>query len=322
MMKKLNIAVMGCAGIALRSMIPAIKATPEWNLVAVASRTKEKAGQFAGKFDCEAVVGYKNLLHRDDIDAIYLPLPTGLHDEWINKCLTAGKHVLAEKSIAANYHSAKTMVVAAQSKNLVLMEDFMFQYHSQHKFVFELLQNNEIGEVRVFRASFGFPPLPKNDFRYDEQVGGGALMDAAGYTVRAVHFILGDDFVVKASNLFIDPETGTNIFGGAFLTNQKGISAQLGFGFDHFYQCNYEIWGSKGKIIADRAFTPKVDYSPVIIVEKQGERHEYLMKPDNHFIGSLHEFHRAITEHDAEKHYHDILLQSKTLEDIRTFSVK
>ena len=322
MMKKLNIAVMGCAGIALRSMIPAIKATPEWNLVAVASRTKEKAGQFAGKFDCEAVVGYKNLLHRDDIDAIYLPLPTGLHDEWINKCLTAGKHVLAEKSIAANYHSAKTMVVAAQSKNLVLMEDFMFQYHSQHKFVFELLQNNEIGEVRVFRAGFGFPPLPKNDFRYDEQVGGGALMDAAGYTVRAVHFILGDDFVVNASNLFIDPETGTNIFGGAFLTNQKGISAQLGFGFDHFYQCNYEIWGSKGKIIADRAFTPKVDYSPLIIVEKQGERHEYLMKPDNHFIGSLREFHRAITEHDAEKHYHDILLQSKTLEDIRTFSTK
>jgi len=322
MMKKLNIAVMGCAGIALRSMIPAIKATPEWNLVAVASRTKEKADQFAGKFNCEAVVGYKTLLHRDDIDAIYLPLPTGLHDEWINKCLAAGKHVLAEKSIAANYHSAKTMVVAAQSKNLVLMEDFMFQYHSQQKFVFELLKNNEIGEVRVFRASFGFPPLPKNDFRYDEQVGGGALMDAAGYTVRAVHFILGDDFVVKASNLFIDPQSGTNIFGGAFLTNQKGISAQLGFGFDHFYQCNYEIWGSKGKIIADRAFTPKVDYSPLIIVEKQGERHEYQMKPDNHFIGSLREFHRAITEHDAENHYHDILLQSKTLEDIRTFSAK
>lgn len=322
MMKKLNIAVMGCAGIALRSMIPAIQATPEWNLVAVASRTKEKAGQFAGKFNCEAVVGYKNLLHRDDIDAIYLPLPTGLHDEWINKCLAAGKHVLAEKSIAASYHSSKTMVVAAQSKNLVLMEDFMFQYHSQHKFVFELLQNNEIGEVRIFRASFGFPPLPKNDFRYDELVGGGALMDAAGYTVRAVHFILGDDFVVKASNLFIDPETGTNIFGGAFLTNKKGISAQLGFGFDHFYQCSYEIWGSKGKIIADRAFTPKVDYSPLIIVEKQGERHEYLIKPDNHFIGSLREFHRAITEHDAEKHYRNILLQSKTLEDIRTFSTK
>ncbi len=321
-MKKLNIAVMGCAGIALRSMIPAIKASPEWNLVSVASRTREKAEQFAGKFDCEAVVGYENLLHRDGIDAIYLPLPTGLHDEWINKCLNTGKHVLAEKSIAANYHSAKTMVLAAQSKNLVLMEDFMFQYHSQHQFVFEMLRNNEIGEIRVFRANFGFPPLPKTDFRYDDAVGGGALLDAAGYTVRATHFILGDDFVVKASNLFIDPETGTNIFGGAFLTNTRGISAQLGFGFDNFYQCNYEIWGSIGKIIADRAFTPKVDFSPTIIVEKQGERQEYQMKPDNHFIGSLNEFHRAITEHDAEKHYRDVLLQSKTLEDIRNFSAK
>ena len=321
-MKKLNIAVMGCAGIALRSMIPAIKASPEWNLVSVASRTREKAEQFAGKFDCEAVVGYENLLHRDGIDAIYLPLPTGLHDEWINKCLNTGKHVLAEKSIAANYHSAKTMVLAAQSKNLVLMEDFMFQYHSQHQFVFEMLRNNEIGEIRVFRANFGFPPLPKNDFRYNDAVGGGALLDAAGYTVRATHFILGDDFVVKASNLFIDPETGTNIFGGAFLTNTRGISAQLGFGFDNFYQCNYEIWGSIGKIIADRAFTPKVDFSPTIIVEKQGERQEYQMKPDNHFIGSLNEFHRAITEHDAEKHYRDVLLQSKTLEDIRNFSAK
>ena len=69
-MKKLNIAVMGCAGIAQRSMIPAIKATPEWNLVAVASRTSEKARQFANQFNCEAVTGYENLLQRPDIETI------------------------------------------------------------------------------------------------------------------------------------------------------------------------------------------------------------------------------------------------------------
>jgi dTDP-3,4-didehydro-2,6-dideoxy-alpha-D-glucose 3-reductase len=319
-MRKLNIAVMGCAGIALRSMIPAIKATPQWNLVAVASRSKEKAGQFARLFSCAAVTGYDDLLKFTDIDAVYLPLPTGLHDEWINKCLAAGKHVLAEKAIAPGYHSAEAMVAAARPKNLVLMEDFMFLYHSQHKFIFEMLGNNEIGEIRVFRSSFGFPPLPKTDFRYDDRVGGGALLDAAGYTVRAAHFILGDDVVAKAAQLFIDPESGTNIWGGAFLANDKGVSAQLGFGFDHFYQCNYEIWGSRGKIVAERAFTPRADYSPTVIVEKQGERHEYMLKPDNHFIGSLSEFYRAIMEHDAEKHYREMLLQSKTLEDIRALS--
>ena len=319
-MKKLYIAVMGCAAIAERSMIPAIKAVPEWNLVAVASRSTEKAKSFAANFDCEAVVGYENLLNRSDIDAIYMPLPTGLHHEWITKSLRAGKHVLAEKSIAYDYPSAIEMVNIAKANNLVLMEDFMFQYHSQHQFVFDLLQKGEIGDMRVFRANFAFPPMPKNNFRYDNQIGGGALLDAAGYTVRAVHFIMGDDFVVKAANLYIDPETGTNIYGGAFLDNGKGISAQIAFGMDHYYQCNYEIWGSKGKIYADRAFTPKPDYSPLIVVEKQGERKENQMPPDNHFIGSLKEFYRAIITGDIEKHHHDVLLQSKTLDDIRRLS--
>lgn len=313
---------MGCAGIAQRSMIPAIKTVPEWNLVSVASRTREKAESFADQFECEAVVGYENLLKRSDIDAIYMPLPTGLHHEWITKSLNAGKHVLAEKSIAYNYDSAVEMVNIAKANNLVLMEDFMFQYHSQHQFVFDLLRKGEVGEIRVFRANFAFPPMPKTNFRYDDRVGGGALLDAAGYTVKAVHFIMGDEYEVKAANLYIDPETGTNIWGGAFLDNGKGVSAQIAFGMDHYYQCNYEIWGSRGKITADRAFTPKPDYSPLIIVEKQDQRDEYRLPPDNHFIGSIKEFHRAITTGDIEKHHHDVLLQSKTLEEIRILSSK
>lgn len=319
-MKKLNIGVMGCAAIARSMMLPAIQQTDEWNLVAVASRTREKAEQFATEFDCEAITGYENLLARTDIDAIYMPLPTGLHHEWITKTLKAGKHVLAEKSIAADYQSAEEMVELARNHHLVLMEDFMFQYHSQHRFVFEMIENGEIGEIRVVRANFGFPPLPKDNFRYDDEVGGGALLDAAGYTVRATQFLLGNDYEVKAANLVHDPEAGTNIYGGAFMENGSGISAQLGFGFDHYYQGNYEIWGSKGKIIAERAFTPKPGFSPAITLEKQGEKHTWQMKPDNHFIGSVREFYRAITENGQEKHYRQVLVQSKALDDIRRLS--
>jgi dTDP-3,4-didehydro-2,6-dideoxy-alpha-D-glucose 3-reductase len=321
-MKTLKIAVMGCAAVAWNSMLPACRLAPEWDLVAVASRSELKAQQFALQFDCEAVIGYENLLHRQDIDAIYMPLPTGLHHEWIIKCLDAGKHVLAEKSIASSYSSAVKMVELARLKNLVLMEDFMFQYHSQHQFVFKLLGNKEIGDIRVFRANFGFPPLPNDNFRYNEKIGGGALLDAAGYTVRAAHFILGEDLIVKAADLFYDREPRTNIYGGAYLSNGSGISAQLGFGFDNFYQCNYEIWGSKGKIIVDRAFTPKLDYSPLIVVEKQGERHEYFMAPDNHFLGSIREFYNAIMENNGEKHNRQVLSQSLILEHIRSLSIK
>ena len=76
-MRNIKIGVIGCANVAERLMIPAIKATDEFDLVAVASRTKEKAASFANKFSCEAVVDYSNLINRDDIDAVYIPLPTG-----------------------------------------------------------------------------------------------------------------------------------------------------------------------------------------------------------------------------------------------------
>ncbi|MGK0380092.1 MAG: putative dehydrogenase [Patiriisocius sp.] len=319
-MKKLTIGVMGCAAIAKSQLIPAIIATKQFNLVAVASRSKEKAMSFASLFDCEPVVGYKNLLQKPGIDAIYMPLPTGLHYKWILECLHAGKHVFVEKSLAHNYIQAKEIVALAKKNKLALMENYMFQYHSQHQFVFDLIKRKEIGELRILRANFGFPPLAITNFRYNEKMGGGALLDAAGYTVKAVHFLLGKDFKVKAANLFQNENLGTNIYGGAFLDNGRGVSAQLGFGFDNFYQSNYELWGSKGKITCQRAFTAKPDFAPAILLEKQDERKEFVMDMDNHFVGSIKEFYQITMHGGKEKHYEDILWQSKTLEDIRRLS--
>ena len=89
----MNIGVLGCANIAMRSVIPAIKSIPDFNLIAVASRSIEKANEYADKFQCEAVVGYDNLISRKDIDALYVPLPTGMHLEYVIKALENGKHV-------------------------------------------------------------------------------------------------------------------------------------------------------------------------------------------------------------------------------------
>lgn len=321
MSEKLKIGVLGCASIAHRSIIPAIKQLPElFELVAVASRSKDKAGRFAGEFDCEAIEGYDNLIHSGNIDALYIPLPTGLHKEWINKALLAGKHVYAEKSIAKNHSDAKEMVDNAKKGELALMEGFMFQYHSQHRIVLDLIENGEIGELRYFSGSFGFPPLPEGDFRYDEELGGGVLMDAAGYPVRALHFLLGNDFRVKGSALYYDPKLKSELYGSAFLSDGKGMGATVSFGFDNFYQCRYEIWGQKGKIIADRAYTPKADYSPKIILEKPEGTKTIEVEPEDHFVRAFEEFHRIIKNPAGRlKHYEDILLQSETLEQIKNF---
>ncbi len=318
-MNKLKIGVLGCANIAKRSVIPAIKSIADFELVAIASRKKAKAEEFATAFNCEAIEGYQNLLNRNDIDVLYMPLPTGLHEEWVIKALEAGKHILIEKSLAMNYDSAKKMVNLARQKGLLIMENFMFLYHGQHQLVKDLIAQGQIGEMRCFRSSFGFPPLPSDNFRYNKTIGGGALLDAAAYTVRASQLFLGNDIWVEAATLN-KLNTEVDLFGGAYLKTDNDLFAEVAFGFDNFYQCNYEIWGSKGKITAQRAFTPAANFKPTITLENQRDVIDYEIDAENHFVNILNEFKRCIIENDVEMKYEEILNQSRLLQELKNKS--
>lgn len=317
---KIRIGILGCANIARRSMIPAIKQLSDrFELKYIASRSYSKALELSKEFGCIAIEGYDNLIGKQDVDALYIPLPTGLHKEYVNKALMAGKHVYVEKSVAMCHADAVEMVEQAKDADLAIMEGFMFQYHSQHQIVKDSLKL--IGQLRYMTANFSFPPLGKDNFRYSPTIGGGVLTDAAGYPLRAVHFLLGDDFEVKASTLKFDEDYGSYIYGSAFLANNDGVGAAISFGFDNFYQCNYEILGQKGKIVATRAYTPKPDFSPEIKVYSESGEKIIQVKPENHFVKAMEEFYNTMSDPQKKtKHYKDILLQSKSLEIIRNLA--
>ena len=307
---------MGCANIAQRTMLAKFNLMPEFNLVAVASRNIDKARQVALKFDCEAIHGYNQLIERKDITAIYMPLPTGLHEEWVMKCLTKNKHVFVEKSFGRNHKETSRMVELASKKGLIVMENFMFLYHSQHQFVKQLIEKEEIGDIRCVRSSFGFPPLKEDNFRYDKELGGGSLYDAGAYTIRASSMLLGDSLKVQSSFLRKNEE-GIDIYGGAQLINLDGQIAQVAFGFDNFYQCNYEIWGAKGKITVNKAFTPSEEFKPIITLEKQGFRKDHVIDSDDHFRNILISFADKI--HNMKNYeliYDEILSQSKLIDEV------
>lgn len=317
----INIGILGCAAIAERSVIPAINNLPEnYKLIAVSSRNSEKAIEFAEKFNCEGIVGYENMINRTDIDALYVPLPTGLHKEWINKALNSGKHVYAEKSIALNLAECESMVEAAKENQVALMEGFMFQYHSQHQHLKQLINDGAIGELRHFSASFGFPPLEKENFRYDPIVGGGALYDAGAYPLRASFFILGDNLEVTGAAIKRDAVSGASIFGSAFLKGENGIGASISFGFDNFYQSNYQLWGNKGKITVERAYTPRPNMIPTFTLENQNGLQVIESTADDHFQKALLEFHAIILNSDLRsRHFKEILQQSEALEKINSY---
>ncbi len=314
-MKKLRLGILGCSNFASRTFIPNLLRLEQFELVAIASRSLQKAKSVAEKFNVLPVEGYQNLIERDDIDCVYIPLPIGLHYEWIRKSLAHGKHVFSEKSFTESYSRTKEIIELAKSKKLCVFENFMFTYHSQYDYVFEMLRSGEIGEIRLLKSAFGFPEFDRgNNIRYKKNLAGGALLDAGAYTVKASTFILGKEtgFVAAELNTLGNE---VDYQGSVMLKNEQGLVAQLSFGFDNFYQNNIEIWGSKGKLTLTRAFTAGEGFMPGVVIEKQNKRTEIQLPADNQMRKILLDFATAI-ESDYSKQFKDILLQSRLLTDI------
>ncbi|KMS77456.1 oxidoreductase [Streptomyces viridochromogenes] len=286
--------VIGCAGIAWRRTLPAAVAEPSVRLVAVASRDGDKAARFAREFGCSAVHGYEELLRRDDIEAVYIPLPVALHAEWIEAALRAGKHVLAEKPLAPDAATAARLVDLAHASRLLLVENYMFTHHSQHRAVRRLLTEGVVGEPRSFAAAFTIPRLPPHDIRNRRELGGGALLDVAGYPIRAAELFLGDGLEVVGSVLRHDPDTVVDTGGAALLRSPSGVIAQLTFGIDDAYHSSYEIRGSTGRLSLGRAFTPPPDHRPLVRVEGPDGARDHLLAADDQFARVLGAFARGV----------------------------
>lgn len=317
-MRKLRVGIMGCASIAKRYVIPALRSMPEYEVRAIASRDGEKARTFTGEFGGEPVSGYDQLVDRADIDVVYVPLPTGLHAVWVEKLLHAGKHVMVEKSLATTASEADALIALARSQNLVLMEHFQFLHHRQTAFVQQQLAEGAIGDIQVMRASFGFPPLDAGNFRYKKDLGGGALLDAGAYTLRATQLYLGSRLRVKAAVLRSEGHGDVDTRGAALLESDMGVVSEVAWGFNHFYQCSVEIWGKKGRILQDRAFTAPPGYSPKVIIETEGLRKEYQLGPDNHFVNLWRAFYSQVANGGGDNMFQAVATQAHLIENVRT----
>ncbi|MFV2109775.1 Gfo/Idh/MocA family protein [Micromonospora sp. LOL_015] len=309
--------VLGCADIARRRTLPAILREPTTELVAVAAREPTKARLFAGEFGCEAAADYRTLLTRPDVDAVYIPLPTGLHHEWVGRALEAGKHVLVEKPLTTRYAHTEAMVKSARSLGLALMENLTFLRHGLHRTVRELLDGGEIGELRTVNGAFGFPPLGPGDIRYRSDLGGGALFDIGVYPLSAARLFLGPELEVVGATLKEDAGRGVDVSGSALLHTPDGRTAQLAFGFEHAYRCDYILWGSEGRIIVDRAYTPPATWRPVIRIERDHEYRKLILPPEDQFANTLRAFVDAVTAGQQEVDTVEICARARLIDEIR-----
>nr|WP_280495602.1 Gfo/Idh/MocA family oxidoreductase [Nocardia asiatica] len=155
-------------------------------LVALAARDRSRAEDFARSHGVESVFdSYSEIVESTDVDAIYNPLPNGMHGYWNIKAIAAGKHVLSEKPFAANGEEAAEVAKVALAGNRVVMEAFHYFYHPVARRMCELLTSGELGELRHVETIFVIPEPSPEDPRWSLPLAGGATMDLGCYCIHA-----------------------------------------------------------------------------------------------------------------------------------------
>lgn len=289
----------------------------------VIKKNRKKAQNMVDMYGGKVYESFDSLLADPKVEAIYIPLPPALHFTWAKRALEAGKHVLVEKPSTISYQEALELTDIAEKNGLSIYENYMFIYHAQIEVIKKLLENDEIGKVKLFRASFGFPRRAAGDFRYNGSLGGGALLDAGGYTLRIARLFLGDEAKLSQASLQFIDDFPVDIFGAGTLVNNENIPCQISFGMDNDYKCDLEIWGSKGTIETNRIFTAPDGYEVVIRIKNNGEIREIQVPGDDAFYNSILHFEKCIKDDELRKSaYNDIKNQARLVEEFRDLALK
>jgi predicted dehydrogenase len=200
-MDQVRIGCLGAARITKAALVKPAATTPGAVVTAIAARSADRARAYAAKHGIATAYGsYAELLADPSIDAVYNPLPNGLHGAWTIRALEAGKHVLCEKPFTANADEASEVAGAAERTGLVVMEAFHWRYHPLAARMLDIVASGELGTVRRVEAVVCFPNPKPSDIRWDLSLAGGAMMDAGCYTVHLVRTLAGaEPTVVSAS---------------------------------------------------------------------------------------------------------------------------
>lgn len=337
-MSKIRVGVLCPSEIAFRRFMPALDKVENFEFVGIAHASAEewfgapneqlikseceKAQNFINTYGGKLFADYHELLSASDIDAVYIPLPPALHYRWAKSALEKGKHVLLEKPFTTSLKDTEELIRIAKDNKLAVHENYMFAYHTQLEWIKNKISEGSIGDIRLIRIDFGFPFRGSSDFRYDKALGGGALLDCGGYTIKLAALFLGEAAEVKTSHLNYKDGFDVDIYGSATLVNADGLTAQVSFGMDNSYKCSLEVWGSKGTIFTNRILTAPEGFEPTVIIRQGNEEQTFTLPADDTFKKSIEAFAACIDDKEQRcKNYDSIAIQSAYVEKIKNQEV-
>jgi predicted dehydrogenase len=259
MAKKVKWGILSAAAIARKRAVPGMLQCELAEVSAVASRSLEKAQQFAKEFSIPKAYGsYEELISDPEIEAIYNPLPNHLHVEWSVRAASRGKHVLCEKPVARTVVEARRMLAAADEYRVKIGEAFMVRSHPQWLRAQEVVRGGRIGKLRSAVCLFSYYNVNPENVRNSTEFEGGGLMDIGCYPVRMSRFIFGEEPARVMACMELDPGFRTDRLTSAILEFPTGqciftVSTQL------VYYQRMQFLGTEGRVDIEIPFNAPTD---------------------------------------------------------------
>jgi predicted dehydrogenase len=251
--------VLSTANIGVAAVIPAIVASGNGRLVAIASRKQARADALAAQIAPRphAYGDYAALLADPEVEAVYIPLPNSQHAEWCLRAAAAGKHILCEKPLALTAAEARGIIAACQASGVLLLEAFMYRFHPQTRWTLEQVRAGRIGAVRLVRGSFAFDiDRRPGDIRLFAALGGGSLLDVGCYPLNYCRMIFGGPPREAVARALVPQGAEVEHTVAAVLDFGAGRLGAIDCSFELPFHQRIEIVGEIGRILVEAPFTP------------------------------------------------------------------
>lgn len=275
---KLRWGVLSTANIGTKKVLPAMQRGAYCDLIAIASRDRNKAQAAARKLGIAKAYGsYEELLGDREVQAVYIPLPNHLHVPWSIKALEAGKHVLCEKPIGLTSAEAQKLLDASrQHPELKIMEAFMYRHHPQWQRAKALVDKGQIGELRTIQTFFSYYNADPDNIRNMADIGGGGLMDIGCYCISLSRFVFGAEPQRVVGIVEYDPVFKTDRLASGMMDFGRGTatwtcSTQL----EPYQRVN--ILGTEGRVEIEIPFNAPPDVPCKMWHQRGGEIEEIVL---------------------------------------------
>jgi predicted dehydrogenase len=267
MTKKVKWGILSTAPIAQRRVLPALRDCQYVEVVAIGSRSLDRAKAVADQFSIPRAYGtYEDLLGDPEVEAIYNPLPNHLHVEWSIRAASRGKHVLVEKPLSMNVPEARRLLEARDNYDVKIGEAFMVRTHPQWLRTVEVIHSGRIGRLRSILGYFSYFNVDPENTRNIEAYGGGALMDIGCYPIKTSRWVFGEEPLRVIGCIERDPSFKTDRLTSAILEFPTGqcaftVSTQM------VYYQRMQFFGTTGRVDIEIPFNAPIDKPCRILID-------------------------------------------------------